>query len=96
MPTMNVMTVREFEAAVKKLEGFTLIIRRPVGSLIPAYENVRSYKGGAYPSNFIMNRLQPLGLSMTEVEIVDGTGRVVGDNMLLSHIRDTYTDRDAA
>lgn len=96
MTTMNVMTVREFEAAVKKLEGFTILIRRPASSLLPAYENVRSYKGGAYPSNFMLNRLQPLGLSITEVEVIDGNGNVVGDNILISQLRDTYSTASAA
>ena len=91
------MSIEAFEEQVWKLEGIRIVIRAPrrlgVGSYGYEKRAAESFKDQSRDIGWFIRqrlRLDNYSLQGIEIEVIDGRGKRVPNNMLLSTVRASY------
>lgn len=87
---INQVPVTVFESQVEEIEGITIVVRAPSGTMVNPYGYVRKSPGDNTVSEWLNNRINP-AVGGFEVKIIDGEHESPRrSTKRLSTLRDSY------
>lgn len=87
---IKLVPVTVFESQVEEIEGITIVVRAPSGTMVPEYGYVRRSPGDNTVAEWMTNRINP-ALDGFEVKIIDGEHESPRrSTKRLSTLRDSY------